>query len=81
MRIFIQINNGETNEEFFNLKCLLNFVRRELLLSEDVKNILNSNCEEAKFALKSWPQEIVHKEVNQSLCNCYGVRYLFLRDA
>ena len=54
-----------------NLKPLQNFLQRVLILSEEAKSILQLDCDEARFALKSWSQETIpQKEVDKSLCTC-----------
>ena len=60
-----------------NLNPLQNFVQRVLILSEETKNVLQSDCDEARFALKSWPHETSkHKELDKSLCTCNAVSFL-----
>ncbi|XP_033231746.1 uncharacterized protein LOC117182750 [Belonocnema kinseyi] len=64
--------SGETDEEMqgLDLKPLQNFVQRVIVLSEETKSVLQSDCDEARFALKSWPNEAtVHKEMDK-ICTC-----------
>ncbi|EFN85404.1 uncharacterized protein LOC105182388 [Harpegnathos saltator] len=57
----------------FNLSGLRKLLHDTLLTTEQVKEMLRKNCEEAAFALKPWPVKIVEKREDECTCNCKKV--------
>ncbi|PBC27563.1 hypothetical protein APICC_04111 [Apis cerana cerana] len=55
----------------FNLSKLIKFLHRTLILTEEVKTILKTNCEEAMYCLQPWCVEVnPQQEVNKNVCTC-----------
>lgn len=64
-------------EDSFNFSKLTKFLHQTLVFTEEVKNILKSNCDEAMYCLKPWYTEIhSQQEVNKDICTCVKVRPL-----
>ncbi|XP_068967300.1 uncharacterized protein [Bombus flavifrons] len=58
-------------EDSFNFSKLTKFLHQTLVLTEEVKNVLKSNCDEAMYCLKPWYTEIhSQQEVNKDICTC-----------
>ncbi|XP_076168450.1 uncharacterized protein LOC143147243 [Ptiloglossa arizonensis] len=56
-------------EQTFNLSTLTKFLHQTLAFTEEVKNVLKSNCDEAIFSLKPWHKEIITKQdVSKNAC-------------
>lgn len=64
-------------EDSFNFSKLTKFLHQTLVFTEEVKNILKSNCDEAMYCLKPWYTEIhSQQKVNKDICTCVKVRQL-----
>lgn len=66
-----------------NLSSLHKLLHDTLLITEAVKEVLRRDCEEAAFALKSWPVKIVEKREDECTCKkvrCYLHIYIFSLD-
>ncbi|CAK9823902.1 hypothetical protein ANTRET_LOCUS2153 [Anthophora retusa] len=58
-------------EQTFNLLELIKFLRQTLVFTEDVKNVLILNCDEAMFCLKPWYMKILSQpETSKDICTC-----------
>ena len=58
-------------EDSFNFSKLTKFLHQTLVFTEEVKNILKSNCDEAMYCLKPWYTEIhSQQKVNKDICTC-----------
>ncbi|XP_076381074.1 uncharacterized protein LOC143260184 [Megalopta genalis] len=58
-------------EQTLNLLELNKFLHEALAFTEDVKNVIKSDCEEATFSLKTWCQKTVTKQENSgNSCTC-----------
>ncbi|XP_012527683.1 uncharacterized protein LOC105831813 [Monomorium pharaonis] len=54
-----------------NLSNLYELLYNTLLITEEVKEILKKDCNEATFVLKPWQMKtIVEKQFDESTCNC-----------
>lgn len=66
-------------EQTFNLSTLTKFLHQTLAFTEEVKNVLKSNCDEAIFSLKPWHKEIITKQdVSKNACIFSNVRQLIV---
>lgn len=63
--------------EAFNLQSLHMLVKDASGSMDIVKSVVQSECEEARFVLKSWPIETttISKKVDASCCTCATVSY------
>jgi len=62
-----------------NLSDLYELLHNTLLITEEVKEILKRDCDEAAFVLKPWQVKIiVEKQIDESICNCKKVIDLFM---
>lgn len=56
------------------LTSLSDYVSQFLSSTENVKRVLEAECEEARFVLRPWPIEtIITKEIDESCCTCDSV--------
>ncbi|XP_017756487.1 PREDICTED: putative histone-lysine N-methyltransferase 1 [Eufriesea mexicana] len=55
-------------EDMFNLSKLIKFLHQILVFTEEVKNILKSNCDEAVYCLKPWYLEINSLNSSKDAC-------------
>ncbi|XP_011861494.1 PREDICTED: uncharacterized protein LOC105558427 [Vollenhovia emeryi] len=54
-----------------NLSGLYELLRNTLLITEEVKEIMRRDCDEAAFVLKPWQVKIiVEKRTDEGICNC-----------
>lgn len=57
-----------------NLSDLYELLHNTLLITEEVKEILRRDCDEAAFVLKPWQvKTVVEKRIDESFCNCRKV--------
>lgn len=57
-----------------NLSDLHKLLRETLLITEEVKEVLKRDCDEAAFVLKSWQvRAVVEKRTDESSCSCKNV--------
>ncbi|XP_046482050.1 uncharacterized protein [Neodiprion pinetum] len=62
------------NKKVLDLSSLTEFVLHSLRSTDDVKNILRSQCEEVKFVLAPWNLETIEKrQIDQESCKCLGI--------
>ncbi|XP_076639711.1 uncharacterized protein LOC143351747 [Colletes latitarsis] len=58
-------------EQIINFSALNKFLHQTLIFTEEVKNVLQSNCNEAIFCLKPWHKEIITKQdISNNACIC-----------
>ncbi|XP_012063844.1 PREDICTED: uncharacterized protein LOC105627168 [Atta cephalotes] len=54
-----------------NLSNLYELLHNTLLITEEVKEILRKDCDEAAFVLKPWQMKtVVEKRINENICIC-----------
>jgi len=57
-----------------NLSSLYELLYNTFLITEEVKEILQRDCDEASFVLKPWQVKIVvEKQTDEIVCNCKKV--------
>lgn len=57
-----------------NLSDLYELLHNTLLITEEVKEMLRRDCDEAAFVLKPWQVEtVVEKRTDECICNCKNV--------
>lgn len=58
-----------------NLSNLHKLLHNTLLITEEVKQILKMDCDEAAFVLKPWQvKDVVEKQIDEEgICNCNKV--------
>lgn len=67
--------NGDTEDEYFSLQELYDYINRTLWATEETKKTLQMECEEARYALKPWPIEsTIIRKLDMNVCTCDEVR-------
>lgn len=57
-----------------NLSNLYELLHNTLLITEEVKEILRKDCDEAAFVLKPWQMKtVIEKRINENICICKKV--------
>lgn len=57
-----------------NLSSLYELLYNTFLITEEVKEILQRDCDEAAFVLKPWQvKTVVEKQTDEIVCNCKKV--------
>lgn len=57
-----------------NLSGLYELLHNTLLITEEVKETLRRDCDEAAFVLKPWQvKTVVEKRIDENICNCKKV--------
>lgn len=62
-----------------NLLNLYELLHNTLLITEEVKEILRRDCNQAAFVLKPWQMKtVVEKRIDESTCSCKKVWPIYL---